>query len=33
LVTTGDPVDPRCSIERVYIEGQRVYDAGETRLW
>lgn len=33
LVTTGDPVDPRCSIERVYIEGQRVYDANEKRLW
>ena len=33
VVTTGDPVDPRCSVERVYIEGQRVYDALEERLW
>jgi imidazolonepropionase-like amidohydrolase len=32
LVLTGDPADPRTSIEIVWIEGQRVYDAeGEGR--
>jgi len=34
LVITGDPADPREWIETVYIEGQRVYDAGtERRRW
>jgi imidazolonepropionase-like amidohydrolase len=34
LVTTGDPVDPRHSVEFVWIEGRRVYDAAaDGRLW
>ena len=33
LVTTGDPVDPRSHVEAVFIEGQRVYDAHEERVW
>ncbi len=27
LVTTGNPADPRCWVETVFIEGERVYDA------
>ncbi len=27
LVVTGDPSDPRTSVERVYLEGRNVYDA------
>jgi imidazolonepropionase-like amidohydrolase len=33
LVTTGDPVDPRETVEVVFIEGRRVYDGAEERLW
>jgi len=34
LVLTGDPADPRTSIEKVYIEGILVYDAEQgERLW
>ncbi len=34
LVLTGDPADPRTSIETVFIEGRRVYDAEEHgRRW
>ncbi len=34
LVTSGDPVDPRSSVETVWIEGTRVYDAAtDGRLW
>jgi imidazolonepropionase-like amidohydrolase len=34
LITTGDPADPRCSIERVLTEGKTVYDTGaERRRW
>ncbi len=34
IVSTGDPVDPRNSIEIVFIEGRRVYDAAvEKRRW
>jgi imidazolonepropionase-like amidohydrolase len=34
LVTSGDPVDPRSSVEIVWIEGTRVYDAqSDGRLW
>jgi imidazolonepropionase-like amidohydrolase len=34
LVVTGDPSDPRTSVEVVFVEGRRVYDAKrETRLW
>lgn len=34
IVSTGDPVDPRNSIEIVFIEGRRVYDtAVEQRRW
>jgi len=34
LVTTGDPVDPRHSVEIVWIEGRRVYDAAaDGRMW
>jgi len=31
LVTTGDPADPRCSVEQVLIEGKKVYDATSGR--
>ena len=31
LVCTGDPVDPRSSVEMVFVLGQRVYDTGEER--
>jgi imidazolonepropionase-like amidohydrolase len=34
VVATGDPIDPRNSIEMVFIEGQRVYDTqAEVRRW
>ena len=34
LVTTGDPIDPRNSVDIVFIEGKRVYDASrEQRRW
>ena len=34
LVTGGDPVDPRSSVDIVFIEGRRVYDSSrETRRW
>lgn len=34
LITTGDMVDPRNSIERVFIEGKTVYDtSAERRRW
>ncbi|MBL8858131.1 MAG: amidohydrolase family protein [Planctomycetes bacterium] len=34
IVTTGDPLDPRSSVEIVFIEGRRVYDAAvEKRRW
>ncbi len=33
LVTQGDPIDPRNAVEIVFIEGQRVYDAQEGKLW
>ncbi len=34
LVTSGDPLDPRCSVEIVWIEGERVYDAeANGRRW
>lgn len=34
LVTGGDPVDPRSSVDIVFIEGRRVYDSGrEPRRW
>ncbi len=34
LVTSGDPVDPRSSVECVWIEGRRVYDAvADGRRW
>ncbi len=34
VVTTGDPIDPRCSVEKVWIEGRRVYDAeADGRIW
>jgi imidazolonepropionase-like amidohydrolase len=31
LVTRGDPLDPRCPPERVYIEGSLVYQFGDVR--
>jgi len=31
LIVTGDPADPRCAVEAVLIEGQRVYDANTNR--
>jgi imidazolonepropionase-like amidohydrolase len=34
VVTTGDPLDPRRSVETVWIQGLRVYDAeADGRLW
>lgn len=33
LVVSGDPADPRTSVESVYIEGQHVYDAALERRW
>jgi imidazolonepropionase-like amidohydrolase len=34
LVVTGDPIDPRNFVERVFIEGERVYDESrEGRRW
>jgi imidazolonepropionase-like amidohydrolase len=34
LVVTGDPADPRTVVERVFIEGRRVYDMSrEERRW
>ncbi len=34
LVVTGDPIDPRNFVERVFIEGERVYDeARDGRRW
>ncbi len=34
LVVTGDPIDPRTSVEAVFIEGRRVYDTSrERRRW
>jgi len=34
IVTTGDPVDPRSSVEMVFQRGHKVYDAKEgKRLW
>jgi len=31
LVVTGDPADPRMSVEMVFVEGRRVYDAARAR--
>ncbi len=31
LVTRGDPLDPRCPPERVYIEGKQVYQSGDVK--
>jgi imidazolonepropionase-like amidohydrolase len=34
LITTGDPVDPRSSVERIFTEGKTVYDtATERQRW
>ena len=34
LVVTGDPIDPRNSVDAVFIEGRRVYDSSrEPRRW
>ncbi len=33
LVVSGDPADPRSSIERVLVRGRVVYDAQERRRW
>lgn len=33
LVVTGDPADPRTSVEEVWVEGRVVYDARERRRW
>lgn len=34
LVIAGDPADPRCGVDAVYIEGKRVYDTTtERRRW
>jgi imidazolonepropionase-like amidohydrolase len=33
LVVTGDPADPRSSVERVLVDGRVVYDAREGRRW
>jgi imidazolonepropionase-like amidohydrolase len=31
VVTRGDPLDPRCPPERVYIEGKQVYQSGDVK--
>ncbi|MBL8863701.1 MAG: amidohydrolase family protein [Planctomycetes bacterium] len=31
LILTGDPIDPRTSVEKVLIEGQRVYDTASMK--
>ena len=33
LVLTGDPSDPRTSVEMVLVEGEVAYDAEEGRRW
>jgi hypothetical protein len=33
IVIGGDPADPRCGIERVWIEGRLVYNAEDGRQW
>jgi len=34
LVVTGDPIDPRNTVEKVYVDGRAVYDiAKEKRRW
>jgi len=33
LVVTGDPADPRTSVEIVFVEGRRVYDAAHKRIY
>jgi len=34
LVVTGDPADPRCSVEMVLQSGKKVYDTEvDTRRW
>ncbi|MCP3919945.1 MAG: hypothetical protein GY711_30820 [bacterium] len=33
IVITGDPIDPRTSVEMVFQVGQKVYDAREGRRW
>ena len=33
IVVTGDFADPRSYVDMVFIEGQRVYDAAERRMW
>jgi N-acetylglucosamine-6-phosphate deacetylase len=34
LIVTGDPIDPRNTVEKVYIDGRAVYDmAKERRRW
>ncbi len=33
LVVTGDPADPRTSVEAVYVKGERMYDAEVRRRW
>jgi imidazolonepropionase-like amidohydrolase len=31
IATTGDPTDPRCSVEAVWVLGEKVYDTGVNR--
>jgi imidazolonepropionase-like amidohydrolase len=31
LVLTGDPADPRTSVEKVFIDGKRVYDTAKDK--
>jgi imidazolonepropionase-like amidohydrolase len=31
LIITGDPIDPRTSVEAVYQEGRRIYDTHTNR--
>lgn len=33
VVISGDPADPRCAVDRVYTNGQVVYDATQQRYW
>jgi imidazolonepropionase-like amidohydrolase len=33
IVVTGDPTDPRSHVETAFIEGRRVYDSSDARVW
>ena len=33
LVVTGDPCDPRSSVEAAWVDGKPMYDADRRRVW